>query len=261
MRSAQQILDELGMAKPQDIDLEIVAAHLKALVLYESLEGCEANLVGNREEAFITVKKGSPIYRQRFSIGHELGHWVLHRGQALQQCKVEDMQLAGRSTKIESSANKFAAELLLPEGMFKKYSRQHELCLDAVRSLADTFRTSLTATALRLAEVIDQPAAVVCTRQKEVLWARFTSGVPGSFNRTRLRRILLPECGPNRLSRKNEQQTSICEISSDTWFNVDKQREQIPMLEQSRRISKTDVLTLLWWEENDELLSLLDDDI
>jgi Zn-dependent peptidase ImmA (M78 family) len=63
---------------------------------------------------------GEPIRRQRFTIAHEVGHWVCHclEGRADEQpaamCRKLDLQLdADRA--IEREANVFAAELLMPE--------------------------------------------------------------------------------------------------------------------------------------------------
>ena len=42
----------------------------------EPLTGCEANIIGRGDKAIITINSKSIPGRQRFSAGHELGHWM-----------------------------------------------------------------------------------------------------------------------------------------------------------------------------------------
>ena len=52
---------------------------------------------------FLGLSNGCPGERTRYSVAHELGHLVLHKG------------LDGRTQNLEDEANQFAAEFLLPE--------------------------------------------------------------------------------------------------------------------------------------------------
>lgn len=55
-----------------------------------------------------------PIARQRFTIAHELGHYLLGHGSANRGNK------RSNSAMIEVQANKFAAELLMPESAIRQ---------------------------------------------------------------------------------------------------------------------------------------------
>jgi hypothetical protein len=63
---------------------------------------------------------GEPIHRHRFTIAHELGHWVCHarEGHALDAqptyCRSQDIAY-DVDRALEREANVFAAELLMPE--------------------------------------------------------------------------------------------------------------------------------------------------
>jgi hypothetical protein len=46
--AAERALRELGIAKAEDIDLDVVARHLGAKVKYRKLESCEARIGGSR---------------------------------------------------------------------------------------------------------------------------------------------------------------------------------------------------------------------
>src|SRR5829696_8048800 len=64
--------------------------------------------------------------RRRFTIGHELGHWELHRPGA------RGAVFCRHATVAEEEANVFAAALLMPAHLIRRYYRPngdfHKLC-------------------------------------------------------------------------------------------------------------------------------------
>jgi IrrE N-terminal-like domain len=89
--------------------------------------------------------------RRRFTIGHELGHWVLHRtGQQALFCRRTsvDEQAVPPGRDIEEEASAFAAALLMPQWLFV---REHARCRGDVASLCRVFGTSQAATDRRVA--------------------------------------------------------------------------------------------------------------
>jgi Zn-dependent peptidase ImmA (M78 family) len=76
-------------------------------------------IVRKNGRVVIAVNPAHHINRQRFTIGHELGHFFLHKG--LEQHVDQDFRVAWRNADsskavnwIEIQANRFAAELLMP---------------------------------------------------------------------------------------------------------------------------------------------------
>jgi hypothetical protein len=103
---------------------------------------------------------------QRFSIGHELGHYFLegHLDQVLRD-DVHQSQAGFRSNDpYEMEADNFASGLLMPSEPFKRELRRLDEGLGAVRTLSERCKTSLTATAIRYAELSDAAVAVLVTR-------------------------------------------------------------------------------------------------
>jgi Zn-dependent peptidase ImmA (M78 family) len=90
--TADALLYELGMDEPEEIDVELVAAEFNAFVVYEEQLGCAACLVGYGDRAIISVEKNTSPERQRFSIGHELAHWLFDREKQVFHCKVKCQQ-------------------------------------------------------------------------------------------------------------------------------------------------------------------------
>jgi hypothetical protein len=103
--------------------------------------------------------------RERFTIAHEIGHYVLGRNDFLiSRCTRRDIGMHVRERpEREIAANRFAAELLLPTEIIYEAIREQSFSISAARLVADRFRVSLTAAALQCAVVTDQSCAVVVT--------------------------------------------------------------------------------------------------
>lgn len=108
----------------------------------------------------ISVNAGDHTNRQRFTIAHELGHYMLHRG--LIGDGVDDDR-AYRSTnkgkyhntnigpREETEANKFAADVLMPWALVTKFRKEYIGDPDHLaRKLAAQFGVSQQAMEIRL---------------------------------------------------------------------------------------------------------------
>lgn len=101
---------------------------------------------------------------QRFSIAHELGHYFLdgHVDHVLPADGYHASRAGFASNDpYELEADHFAAGLLMPSHLVRRELRKHEPGLAAIESLATLCKTSLTATAIRYAELSEDAVAVV----------------------------------------------------------------------------------------------------
>ena len=102
---------------------------------------------------------------RRFSIGHELGHFLLdgHIDHVLPRGTGVHQSHAGfvSGDKFELEADHFAAGLLMPDTLFKKALSRASEGLAGITELAETCKTSLTATAIRYAQKTSTCVAVV----------------------------------------------------------------------------------------------------
>ena len=64
---AWDLLDELGVNGPEEIDIEAIAHHCGCKVRYRHLDGCAARLVGAGDQAIISVDEDSGPERRRYS--------------------------------------------------------------------------------------------------------------------------------------------------------------------------------------------------
>ena len=170
MAAPEDILFELGVTSPAEIDLPVIAYYLGATIKYSKLEGCEARIIGVGANAIIRVHRDAHPRRKRFSIAHELGHWQLHRGLNL-VCgdKAFRPDLAQRGA--EAAANSFAGKLLLPTYLLEPLAKQHrKFDFHTIGQIADEFDTSLTATAIRILESRLAPLMLISYTQLARKW-------------------------------------------------------------------------------------------
>jgi hypothetical protein len=68
----------------------------------------------------IWVRRDEPAPRRRFTVAHEVGHHLLHSDGAAVLCRPADVETAaGDERAREREANRFAAELLMPEPLVR----------------------------------------------------------------------------------------------------------------------------------------------
>lgn len=121
---------------------------------------------------------GRPQSRVRFTIGHELGHFYLHRAYLLSgKCHSSKANFTSHS-EMEQEADEFAASLLMPMELFRK---RIELLRSGVATLKelcklanDEFCTSITSTVRRYCQSDVEPCAVVFSRDGVVQWGQFS---------------------------------------------------------------------------------------
>ena len=245
---AERVLRDLGITDPSEIDLEAIAWHLGARIKRCDLDGCEARIIGHGGRAIIRVNRSSHRRRQRFSIGHELGHWHHHRGRTL-ICRSEDIGSRKQGTpQLERVADAYAAELLLPRYLFVPISRQYaEASFRTVRELGNLFDASLTATANRLVESRHSPALLVCHGLEGRKWFARSTDVP---DRWFPRDDLDPESfGFDLLFGQGQEETHPRLIGADAWFDRD-EAERYELREHSVRTGDDEILTLLMLTED-----------
>lgn len=101
---------------------------------------------------------------QRFSVAHELGHYFLpgHSDAILGPEGVHESHAGfGSGDRYELEADHFAAALLMPRNLVTTALRTAGEGLEAIERLSEACRTSLTATAIRFAQISSDPVAIV----------------------------------------------------------------------------------------------------
>jgi Zn-dependent peptidase ImmA (M78 family) len=108
---------------------------------------------------------------ERFSIGHELGHYFLegHVDHVLPKDGIHVSQAGFVSgDPYEQEADSFSAGLLMPSGPFKRELNRRTANLSTIKALADQCETSLSATAIRCTELTSDALAVIVSTGSKI---------------------------------------------------------------------------------------------
>jgi Zn-dependent peptidase ImmA (M78 family) len=100
----------------------------------------------------IRINRHEQKTRQRFTIAHEMAHYLLHRDRIGTGISDNVLYRSGLSNEIEWEANRLAAELLMPRVAVKEELEKIGgiATLETARDLADVFQVSLPAMKIRL---------------------------------------------------------------------------------------------------------------
>lgn len=144
---------------PVPIDRVAHSLNLKteASVLGDDISGL---LVVEKKRGAIGYNSTHAPVRQRFTIAHEIGHYVMHVKNSLQSRLFIDRYVAFRDDESsagsdwqEVEANTFGAALLMPARLVREEIKKHNLDLDDeddLNTLAKRFNVSASAMSYRL---------------------------------------------------------------------------------------------------------------
>lgn len=144
-RVTTQLLSKVPATLPVDLDAiaEVLQLRIERFPFPNEISG-----LLKKELRVIGVNETHPERRQRFTLAHEIGHYVLGHNITNDEDFVDDLKTDSTST-TEREANYFASVLLMPEEAVKKTSRGG---ID-LKKMADTFAVSEQAMTIRLLEI------------------------------------------------------------------------------------------------------------
>ncbi len=126
-----------------------------------------------KSNCMILVRSDARPERRRFTVGHELGHYLMPLHIPTQdgfRCTQTDMQQeeitgARGNAAWEAEANTFAAELLMPPTEFKRKLRaERDVSIEALTSVAHEFGVSKMACGRRIMQLSDDPCAMLISK-------------------------------------------------------------------------------------------------
>jgi len=151
-------------------------------------EEVEGMLVADaaKESGVIFYKESSPLGRQRFTIGHELGHFLLlHHGYE-QSCSTRDIKVESKPSSVresESEANEFSQLLLMPDDLILQEIVNKPINLELLKIVENTFQMSFEAIANKCASLSNVPYALIYSLNGVVRycwrdWEKFPYWIP-----------------------------------------------------------------------------------
>lgn len=223
---AESIIEGFAIRDPKDIDVEAISVDAGMQVRYRNLDGCAATLLGIKDRAIATISPSGNRGRDRFSIGHELGHWSMHRGQSF-YCRAEDFGNYAQADRAkEKQADEFSSHLLMPASLLvPAIGKLRVLSLKDIESIAADFSTSPAATAFRITLLDNYPVILCCYSAAGREWALPAPMVP---SRWRLKPFLDEATFAHDFLRGERPCTGPGKQSADAWFdNSDSDKYEI----------------------------------
>ncbi|MCY4326154.1 MAG: ImmA/IrrE family metallo-endopeptidase [Rhodobacteraceae bacterium] len=95
----------------------------------------------------IYVNGDHQFHRRRFTIAHEIAHFVLHKDKIGDELTDDALYRSGLSNEIEREANSFAAKILMPPHLINDKIQDG---VNNIYDLATIFKVSPSAMSLRL---------------------------------------------------------------------------------------------------------------
>lgn len=246
---AIRVLDECGIPDLRNFSLDDLVFGRGPIVQYEAIEGAEGRIVFNGEDAMITVNSSiENIGKKRFVLAHELGHFEMHKN-LLTAFADDDDTLSDWHTKGEHEleANDFAKEILMPEKTFKPLC-QGKFSMKLIKTLSDTFQTSLTATLLRYKDLGSFPIAIVYSEKGIVKWSQFTADFKLQFipNQSKVPvNTVAYDYFHNKIPLSNEPE----KVYAEDWFAQDfklQYHQDWAFNEQCIHVKNDALLSCLW---------------
>ncbi|MDY0329678.1 MAG: ImmA/IrrE family metallo-endopeptidase [Thiomonas sp.] len=166
-----------GTGMPDAVDLDIVrqmlpstpygkgVREIKAPAVLD-VDSCEGMLVRNPKDAAewgIFYNGNANPERRRFTIAHELGHFILHRGRQQRfNCDNESVHTGIDTIRaIEREADEFASNLLMPGDLLRDWISHQRIDLHVLGAIAKRFQVSFEALCIRFIKFTPQRGILV----------------------------------------------------------------------------------------------------
>jgi hypothetical protein len=235
-RTANEVLDLLGVDR-FPVDPEAVAAtlHIPVAETPGFPPHCFGALSLTDSQFRILISDACPTRGlRRFTVAHEIGHasmdhhteamnWVNHESGT--QIALSEGHYRSAKDVVEVEADHFASELLMPQRWAQPLVDQLPPGIEAIRTLAERFDTSLTSAAVRYAGLSAPPLLVVLSRGTVIEWVSPSREVAHAdfFRYNPMRAASLPRrCATSRLADDPDGVRSCREATSSghlcEWF-------------------------------------------
>jgi Zn-dependent peptidase ImmA (M78 family) len=156
-RLASDLLSESKIKRPP-VPIEAMVRSRDIEIHFGKLEDVSGLIVREGNHVFIGINEDDSDNRQRFTLAHEFGHFLLHPGQNAWYDRKYRSEISSKAVDVEEiEANFFAASILMPPDFLRKDQAQRYVDIedgDAVKDLAKKYNVSTQAMNLRLLNLI-----------------------------------------------------------------------------------------------------------
>lgn len=165
-KSADELITKFKI-KTAPVPVKDIALQLGIdLIEYNLGDGASGVLVIDNGHATIGYNPNDPLARQRFTISHEIGHYIHHREEnslfvdknfLIRKFRNPNNTYSSEEYKQEQQANNFAASLLMPKSFLEAEMAKIDMDdyneLELIEYLAKKFQVSIAAMSFRLSNL------------------------------------------------------------------------------------------------------------
>ena len=250
---AERLLKDYCINSASELNLEELANSEYLIVEEEDLSNHLGRISFSSEYGLIKIdSKIKDVGQKRFTLAHEMGHYFNEReirANRFYKCTALDMYSFKSQMTYENEANEFASELLMHKPWFSDYIKNRKINFELIKDIAGSFNVSLTAAAIRYANIGKYPVAVILSKEGKVAWSFIGDYFPLKW---------LPrgygvkkDSAVSDFFNGKEMQTCADLVPAYGWFADDyKCRKDVYFYEQNVAMPNYhSVLTLLWESE------------
>ena len=196
-----------------------------------------------------TFRQNNPnSLKSRFTIAHELGHYFIdnHRIGLKRGLLTPHPSKNNENSynKIEREADYFASCLLMPEVRFKKLIQRKKFDFSVLKTLSDEFQTSISATAIRFADIGNHPIMIVFGVNGKVSWKWNSDDFPFKYL---LYSDKIPENSVmGEYFLNNKQTINTQDVWAIDWFNYVKDYDSNRKFKEHCIQYKNMALSIIW---------------
>lgn len=159
-KMAARLLNRHGLTPPYDLEA-LVLNYASVEFHYFPVDADGITIgIGGEEKPQILINLDSPDTRRKFTLAHELGHIIIpwHTGTIVSH--LGKIEANSEYRKMESEANQFAAELLLPSSWLIDKEGNFSSVEDLIKSILDDSGVSRDAALIKIFNTINLP--IIC---------------------------------------------------------------------------------------------------
>ncbi|BAS67849.1 ImmA/IrrE family metallo-endopeptidase [Bathymodiolus septemdierum thioautotrophic gill symbiont] len=225
----KEIVDEILKQNPNikiPIPLSEIAKNIGIVDIdYRPLGNLEGALVANeyKTEGVILInnsKEAGTKERQRFTLGHEIGHFMIPRHGHKMSCSISDMSTTNKDEKIEIEANDFASKILMPDQLFCKGSLFDNPSIENIKKLAVIYGVSFAACSNKYITNHHEPLAMVFYKNKKFRYFKKSKDFPFYFSFECKKGTQLPlDSLANNLNDFSDENISLDYTDASVWIS------------------------------------------
>jgi hypothetical protein len=247
-QAAISLLDQLGWSEPSDMTMEDIAWSLGLIIQFKEMEGSQGRILMGKDEALITIDKAITYQPKiNYIIAHEIGHSCLHRNLSFFNDSEKTLSEWYTQGPQEKEANVFAAELLMPAGLFAKKVKRKKLELPLIEEAAAYFGASKTAAFLRYRDLGEFPVMIIFIENGIIKWKSCSSDFPYIWLTLGSKLPAFTVAGDYYYRQAEEKKPA--KVDAIEWFPDDyacQKAEKAKLWEQCFPSTSNSIVTCLW---------------